>query len=94
MITMQAVKYMSLVFRGAVEEYDYTGVRPSVFLDAAGDLQIYLCDPILDDPETEDNIPEMELEVNGGQFPDYPGTKFNFSYNRVRTEVGSEQLPR
>ncbi|WP_440952739.1 hypothetical protein [Methanococcoides sp. FTZ1] len=91
---MQSVKYMSLVFRGAVEEYDHTGVRPSVFLDAAGDLQIYLCDPILDDPESKENIPEMDFEVNGGQFSDNPGNRFNFSYNRVRAEVGSEQLPR
>jgi len=94
MITMQAVKYMSLVFRGAVEEYDNTGVRPSVFLDAAGDLQIYLCDPILDEPEAEGNIPEMELEVNGGQFSDYPGNNFNIGYNRLRSEVVSDQLPR
>ncbi|MEL4305807.1 MULTISPECIES: hypothetical protein [Methanococcoides] len=91
---MQAVKYMSLVFRGAVEEYDNTGVRPSVFLDAAGDLQIYLCDPILDDAEAEGNVPEMELEVNGGQFSDYPGNNFNVSYNRMRSEVVSDQLPR
>jgi hypothetical protein len=90
MITMQAVKYMSMVFRGTVEEYDNTGVRASVFLDAAGDLQVYICDPILDDPETEDIIPEMELEVNGGQFHDHPGNNFKFSYNRFRSEVGSD----
>lgn len=94
MITMQEVKYMSLVFRGAIEEYDNTGVRPSVFMDAAGDLQIYLCDPILDDPEAEGNIPEMQLEVNGGQFSDNPVKNFNLSYNRERTEVVSEHLRR
>lgn len=94
MITMQAVKYMSLVFRGSVEEYDNTGVRPSVFLDAAGDLQIYICDPILDDPESENTIPEMELEVNGGQFIVSPDNSFNVIYNRMRSEVVSEQLPR
>ncbi|WP_244603360.1 hypothetical protein [Methanococcoides sp. NM1] len=93
-MTMQAAKYMSLVFRGAVEEYDSTGVRPSVFLDAAGDLQIYLCDPILDEPEVEGAIPEMELEANGGQFVGSLGNSFNVPYNRVRSEGVSEQLPR
>ncbi|WP_445474082.1 hypothetical protein ACT9XH_06715 [Methanococcoides methylutens] len=90
---MQAIKYMSLVFRGAIEEYDNAGVRPSVFLDAAGDLQIYICDPILDDPEAENTIPEMELEVNGGQFAGFCNS-FNVPYNRVRSEVASEQMPR
>ncbi|WP_135610906.1 hypothetical protein [Methanococcoides sp. AM1] len=90
---MQAVKYMSLVFRGAVEEYNNTGVRPSVFMDGSGDLQIYLCDPILDDPETVEPIPDMELEVNGGQFAGSIGNGFNAAYNKVRPEVGSEQLP-
>ncbi|KGK99289.1 hypothetical protein LI82_04540 [Methanococcoides methylutens] len=90
---MQAVKYMSLVFRGAIEEYDATGVRPSVFLDKSGDLQIYLCDPILDDPEMGESVPDMELEVNGGQFAGSIGDRFNVTYNKVRSEVGSEQLP-
>ncbi|UGV40738.1 hypothetical protein J7W08_11945 [Methanococcoides orientis] len=90
---MQAVKYMSLVFRGAIEEYDATGVRPSVFLDGSGDLQIYLCDPILDDPEMGESVPDMELEVNGGQFAGSIGDSFNVTYNKVRSEVGSEQLP-
>lgn len=94
MITMQAVKYMSMVFRGAVEEYDNTGVRASVFLDAAGELQVYLCDPILDDPENEETVSEMELEVNGGQFHDHPGNSFKFGYNRVRSELASGQLSR
>lgn len=93
MITMQAVKYMSLVFRGAIEEYDNTGVRPSVFMDGAGDLQIYLCDPILDDPEADESIPDMELEVNGGQFAGSIGNNFNLAYNKVRSEVEPEQLP-
>jgi hypothetical protein len=88
---MQAVKYMSLVFRGVVEEYNNTGVRPSVFMDAAGDLQVYICDPIIDDPGVMESINENELEVNGGQFVGFLESSFNAHYNKVRPET--ELLP-
>ncbi|MCD4820659.1 MAG: hypothetical protein K8R11_00960 [Methanococcoides sp.] len=84
---MQAVKYMSLVFRGVVEEYNNTGVRPSVFMDAAGDLQVYICDPIIDDPEVPEGISENELEINGGQFVGSLDNPFNTNYNRIRPEM-------
>ena len=84
---MQAVKYMSLVFRGVVEEYNNTGVRPSVFMDAAGDLQVYICDPIIDDPEVMESINENELEVNGGQFVGFLESSFNATYNKLRSET-------
>lgn len=60
---------MSLVFRGLVEEYNNTGVRPSVFMDAGGNLQVYLCDPIIDEMHEDYGIDvEREYDVNGGQF--------------------------
>jgi hypothetical protein len=60
---------MSLVLRGLVEEYSNTGVRPSVFMDAGGSLQVYLCDPIIDELEEDYGIDvEREYDVNGGQF--------------------------
>jgi hypothetical protein len=68
---------MSLVFRGLVEEYNNTGVRPSVFMDGSGSLQVYLCDPIIDEMEGEYGIDvESEYDVNGGQFTQ------NFFVNR------------
>ncbi len=70
--------YMSLVFRGAVEEYEKAGVHPSVFMDGSGDLQIYLCDPVIDDPEFEEDVSINNCEVNGGQFSEgiFKGTEF------------------
>ncbi|WP_406671054.1 hypothetical protein V7O67_04655 [Methanolobus sp. ZRKC4] len=66
---MESMRYMSLVFRGLVEEYSNSGVRPSVFMDARGDLQVYLCDSINDEMEEDFGIDtESEYDVNGGQF--------------------------
>ncbi len=66
---MESMRYMSLVFRGLVEEYNNTGVRPSVFMDASGSLQVYLCDSIIDEMEEDYGIDvESEYDVNGGQF--------------------------
>lgn len=60
---------MSLVFRGLVEEYNNIGVRPSVFMDAGGNLQVYLCDPIIDEMEEDYGLDiESNFDVNGGQF--------------------------
>ncbi|WP_406656555.1 hypothetical protein V7O62_11945 [Methanolobus sp. ZRKC2] len=68
---MESMRYMSLVFRGLVEEYSNSGVRPSVFMDAGGNLQVYLCDPIVEENREEYGIDiEGEYEVNGGQFTD------------------------
>ena len=62
---------MSLVFRGLVEEYSNSGARPSVFMDAGGSLQVYLCDPIVEENREEYGIDvEGEYDVNGGQFTD------------------------
>ncbi|WP_340819107.1 hypothetical protein [Methanolobus sp. WCC4] len=66
---MESMRYMSLVFRGLVEEYNNAGVRPSVFMDAEGSLQVYLCDSIVDEMEEEYGIDiQSEYDVNGGQF--------------------------
>lgn len=66
---MESMRYMSLVFRGLVEEYNNTGVRPSVFMDAGGNLQVYLCDSIIDEMEGDYGIDiQSEYDVNGGQF--------------------------
>ncbi len=86
---MQPIKYMSMVFRGVVEEYENNGVRPSVFMDSAGDLQIYLCDAIVDDPE-ENVEEEMNFEANGGQFPGFMELSFNVHYNKIRSGLGEE----
>ncbi|TGC11168.1 hypothetical protein CUN85_01630 [Methanolobus halotolerans] len=60
---------MSLVFRGLVEEYSSSGARPSVFMDAGGNLQVYLCDPIVEENKEEYGIDiEGDYDVNGGQF--------------------------
>ncbi len=75
---MESMRYMSLVFRGLVEEYNNTGVRPSIFMDGEGSLQVYLCDPIIDEMEEEYGIDiESEYDVNGGQFSE------RFFSNRV-----------
>jgi hypothetical protein len=66
---MESMRYMSLVFRGIVEEYSNTGVRPSVFMDAGGNLQVYLCDPIIEEMNEDYGIDaQSEYDVNGGQF--------------------------
>jgi len=66
---MQPMRYISLVFRGLVEEYDNSGVRPSVFMDGEGNLQVYLCDSIIEDNSEEFGIDvENSYDVNGGQF--------------------------
>lgn len=79
---------MSLVFRGLVEEYNNTGVRPSVFMDGGGSLQVYLCDPIIDEMDEEYGIDvESEYDVNGGQFTQ------NFFANRLSpTEIIKHNL--
>lgn len=59
---------MSLVFRGAVEDYEKTGIHPSVFMDGSGQLQIYLSDPVVDDPEFEEEMSIDYCEINGAQF--------------------------
>ena len=59
---------MSMIFRSTVEDYENAGIVPSVFMDTHGGLQIYLCDPIIDENQ-EDAIREIEAyEKNGGQF--------------------------
>ncbi|QLC50654.1 hypothetical protein HWN40_10645 [Methanolobus zinderi] len=66
---MESMRYMSFVFRGLVEEYNNSGARPSVFMDAGGNLQVYLCDPIVEENREEYGIDlEGEYDVNGGQF--------------------------
>ncbi len=81
-IPMESMRYMSLVFRGLVEEYNNTGVRPSVFMDASGSLQVYLCDPIIDEMEEEYGIDvKKEYDVNGGQF-----TQNFFTIKSIATE--------
>ena len=68
---MESMRYMSLVFRGLVEEYNNTGVRPSIFMDESGSLQVYLCDPIIDEMDNDYGVDlEQEYDVNGGQFSD------------------------
>ncbi len=86
---MQPIKYMSMVFRGVVEEYENAGVRPSVFMDSAGDLQIYLCDAIVDEPE-EEVEEEMNFEANGGQFPGFMEVSFNVHYNKIKLNLEDE----
>jgi hypothetical protein len=68
MILMQTINYMSMVFRGAVEDYEKTGVHPSVFLDSNGELQIYLCDPVAAEEEFETTYGMGNYEANGAQF--------------------------
>jgi hypothetical protein len=60
--------YMSLVFRGAVEDYEKTGVHPSVFMDGNKQLQIYLCDPVADERGSEEEISINNCGINGAQF--------------------------
>lgn len=83
------MKYMSLVFRGLVEEYDSAGVRPSVFMDQSGSLQVYLCDSIIEDQiEEYGDAPEATYDVNGGQFTDaYSSYKILTSVSPVSVEA-------
>ena len=62
------VRYMSMIFRGTVEDYENAGIVPSVFMDTSGGLQIYLCDPIVDDIQEDTTIEIEAYEKNGGQF--------------------------
>lgn len=57
-----------MVFRGAVEDYENSGITPSVFMDSSGNLQIYLCDSVIDDFEENTNLAIGDYENNGGQF--------------------------
>ncbi len=83
------MKYMSLVFRGLVEEYDNAGVRPSVFMDQSGSLQVYLCDSIIEDQSEEYGADsETTYDVNGGQFTDtYSSYKMLTSVSPVTVEA-------
>ena len=57
-----------MIFRGTVEDYENTGIVPSVFMDNSGSLQIYLCDPIMDEIQEDTTIAIEAFETNGGQF--------------------------
>ena len=65
---MNMVRYMSMIFRGTVEDYENAGIIPSVFMDASGSLQIYLCDPTTDEIQEDTKIEIKAFETNGGQF--------------------------
>ena len=87
---MQKISYMSLVFRGMIEEYDKAGVHPSVFMGQEGGLNIYLGDPVIDDPKNDEDIFASGLESNGGQFTMFMDTNCvdpNVHYNRSRTQM-------
>ncbi len=75
--SMESMRYMSLIFRGLVEEYNNSGARPSVFMDAEGTLQVYLCDPIVEENKDYGIDIENDYDVNGGQFSE--------TYNAVKT---------
>jgi hypothetical protein len=67
-LVMKMVRYMSLIFRGVVEDYKNTGIHPSVFMDSGGSLHIYLCDPVVHEIGEEDESKLIEsCEMNGGQ---------------------------
>ena len=65
---MNMVRYMSMIFRGTVEDYENAGIVPSVFMDNSGSIQIYLCDPIIDEIQDDTTIVIEAYETNGGQF--------------------------
>ena len=65
---MNMVRYMSMIFRGTVEDYENVGVTPSVFMDYDGNLQIYLCDSVMDEIEEDTSVVIEGYETNGGQF--------------------------
>lgn len=56
-----------MIFRGTVEDYESAGILPSVFMDSNGNLQIYLCDSIVDEGNNE-TVEIEAFEMNGGQF--------------------------
>ncbi|MCD4703408.1 MAG: hypothetical protein K8R64_03815 [Methanosarcinaceae archaeon] len=89
---MKDMRYMSLVFRGAVEDYERIGVRPSVFMDSGGDLNIYLCDPVIDDPEAENHTEVPDYEANGGQFTTITGVSNIVDDPKFRQSVEAEYL--
>lgn len=64
---MKMVRYMSLIFRGVVEDYKNTGIHPSVFMDSGGSLHIYLCDPVVNEITEEESKLIESCEANGGQ---------------------------
>jgi len=83
---MEAKRYMSLVFRGIVEEYDNAGVRPSVFMDGNGSLHVYLGDSII--PDEEENCgseTDFSYQVNGGQFVETICTPKSIETLRTKT---------
>ncbi|WP_406659852.1 hypothetical protein V7O66_08345 [Methanolobus sp. ZRKC3] len=86
---MESMRYMSLVFRGVVEEYTNSGARPSVFMDGSGSLQVYLCDSIIEEKNEEyGNDVESDYDVNGGQFTDaYSSYKLLTSVPSVSMET-------
>ena len=65
---MNMVRYMSMIFRGTIEDYENAGITPSVFMDSSGTLQIYLCDSVTDEIEEDTQIVIEGYESNGGQF--------------------------
>ncbi|SFM88539.1 hypothetical protein [Methanolobus profundi] len=88
---MESMRYMSLVFRGLVEEYNNTGVRPSVFMDADGSLQVYLCDSIIDEMEEDYGMDmQSEYDVNGGQFSQAYIMNKAFASENIRHNLESE----
>jgi len=83
---MEAKRYMSLVFRGLVEEYDNSGARPSVFMDGEGSLHIYLCDCIIpDEGENYGSEVDFSYQVNGGQFVETVCTPKSIETMRTKT---------
>lgn len=90
---MESMRYMSLVFRGVVEEYNNTGVRPSIFMDGEGSLQVYLCDPIIDEMEEDYGIDvQSEYDLNGGQFSQAFYVNKPLSPETNRPEIESEAI--
>ncbi|MBW6469777.1 MAG: hypothetical protein K0A90_00975 [Methanosarcinaceae archaeon] len=65
---MNVVRYMSMIFRGTVEDYENAGIKPSVFMDSSGSLKIYLCDSVVDQIEEDKSIVIKGYESNGAQF--------------------------
>ena len=59
---------MSMIFRGTVEDYENAGIKPSVFMDSSGSLQIYLCDSVMDEIEEDTSVVIEAYEANGAQF--------------------------
>ncbi len=87
---MESMRYMSLIFRGLVEEYNNSGARPSVFMDAGGSLQVYLCDPIIEDNKDYGIDIESDYDVNGGQFSETYNALQNITTVSVESEINLE----